>query len=33
MKLVSSINNIGSDTEFIPRGRPFIQLQTTEAIP
>jgi hypothetical protein len=28
MTLVSSINNIGSDTEFILRGRSFIQLQT-----
>jgi len=32
MTLVSSVNNIGSDTEFILRGRSFIQLQTTEAM-
>jgi hypothetical protein len=32
MILVSTVNNIGSDTEFILRGRSFIQLQTIEAM-
>jgi len=32
MTLVASANNNGSYTEFILRGRPFIQLWTTEAL-
>jgi hypothetical protein len=32
MTLVSSVNNVGSDIEFILRGMSFIQLQTIKAM-
>jgi len=32
MTIVSSANNIGSDTDFILRGRPFIYIMKKETL-